>query len=70
MPKEQNLPAGPWKDLADAHGGVPQLAAELGVDPWTIYRWARGEFKPRAMVQKMVNAIAKRRRCTPPFPGA
>ncbi len=61
---------GPWKDLADALGGVSKLADELAVDAWTIGRWARGDFKPHAAIQKSVNQLAKRHKLPAPFGGA
>ncbi len=66
MARETTLPE-PWKALAAALGGVGKLAEELGVDTWTIGRWARGDFKPRPVIQKAVNALAKRRKVDAPF---
>lgn len=42
---------GAWADLADAAGGVVELAERLQVDRGTIRRWANG--------QRAINEITK-----------
>jgi len=49
---------GVWGQMANALGGVAELAEEFGVTPRTLQRWAYGERRPSrndiALVQAMV----------------
>jgi hypothetical protein len=58
----------PWAALAHALGGVSALAEACGVQRLAIYRWAHGERVPGAIVKKHVNALAKRRGISVPWP--
>jgi hypothetical protein len=60
----------PWSELALAAGGVSSLALEFEVTRLTIYRWAHGEQTPSAIVQRAVNAWARRRKLAEPFASA
>lgn len=58
---------GPWGELVEAYGGVGQLAKACGVDRNRITRWYHGA-EPAALVQRAINAMARRRNIAPPFP--
>jgi hypothetical protein len=66
MSRPSTLPA-PWDELALAAGGVSALAGEFEVARLTLYRWAHSEQIPSALVQRAVNAWARRRRLAEPF---
>jgi hypothetical protein len=51
---------GPWAKLAQAAGGVGELARLLGVSRRTIERWGAGVL-PGVIVQEHVVTFAKRR---------
>ena len=59
MSRPTTLP-GPWAQLAQAAGGVGELARLLGVSRRTVERWGTGVL-PGAIVQEHVVAFAKRR---------
>ena len=59
MSRPTTLP-GAWAQLAQAAGGVGELARLLGVSRRTIERWGAGVL-PGAIVQEHVVAFAKRR---------
>ena len=59
MSRPTTLP-GPWAQLAQAAGGVGELARLLGVSRRTIERWGGGVL-PGTIVQEHVTAFAKRR---------
>lgn len=46
-----------WRKLADAVGGVVELAKACGVNRETIRRWSAGT-RPAAVVQAAVNGLA------------
>jgi hypothetical protein len=45
MARQTELPS-PWAELADQHGGAYALAASLGVDHSSLYRWAHHMSNP------------------------
>ena len=51
---------GPWAQLAQAAGGVGELARLLGVSRRTIERWGAGVL-PGAIVREHVVTFARRR---------
>lgn len=57
MGRPTTLPS-PWLELADAAGGVGQLAAMLGVSPMTIWRWAHGKTSMSGPAKLAVESIA------------
>jgi hypothetical protein len=65
MSRATTLPS-PWIELAERMGGVEALAEACGVVQSTLWRWARGK-RPGAVVQRHVNALARRRGLPLPF---
>lgn len=58
----------PWGELAEAFGGVKELAEACGVERRAIGRWANGDRMPGPIVRKHVNALARRRGLSEPWP--
>lgn len=67
MGRPIELPS-PWRELAEAFGGVRLLAQACDVRAWTIQRWARGDFVPSTLTRRAVNLLATRRGLERPFP--
>ena len=66
MSAASSLPA-PWRELAEAAGGVGKLAEAFGVSPRTIHRWAHGERTPSVLEQRGINAWALAHKCKAPY---
>lgn len=47
----------PWREFAEAMGGVAKLAKFLDVDRGTVRRWASGELVPSKLVQEHVRQL-------------
>ena len=60
--------ATPWRELAEAMGGVGKLAASCGVTMRALERWASGERTPGPIVQKHVRSLARRHGVAAPWP--
>jgi hypothetical protein len=56
--------------LADALGGMKELAEVCGVAVQKTYQWAAGERRPRLAMQVKLNELARRRKLSLPFPDA
>lgn len=67
MARPTTLPS-PWRELAQAYGGVGKLAEACGVSLRALERWASGERSPSLFAQRHVRALARRRGVRDPFP--
>jgi hypothetical protein len=56
-----------WKALADAFGGVAQLAEACCVSPMTVWRWGAGEATPGTIVRRHVEQLARKRKLASPW---
>jgi hypothetical protein len=59
---------GPWRELADAVGGVVALSELLQVSRKQLHRWATGEVEPAYLEKLGLNAVAHNRGCRAVFP--
>jgi DNA-binding transcriptional regulator YdaS (Cro superfamily) len=50
---------GRWATLAEAHGGVVDLAKKLGVSTQTVWRWATGRQAVPKLAAIAITAIAQ-----------
>lgn len=57
----------PWRELADALGGVAALADACKVRPSTVWRWAAGVTTPGGVVQDHVRALARQHKVAAPW---
>lgn len=58
----------PWAEFVRRLGGVVAAAAACGCNRVQLWRWAHGQEAPGEIVQKHVNALARRRGLEEPFP--
>lgn len=58
----------PWLELAEAFGGVAELAEACGVSRRGLNHWAAGDRVPGSIVRRHVNALARRRGLKEPWP--
>ncbi len=52
----------PLRELAEAHGGVGELAQALGYDASTIRRWGTGALTPTPLEIRGLDALAREKR--------
>jgi transposase len=64
--RSTTLPS-PWREMAERAGGVAALAAELGVGVSTVRSWGARTRTPGVIVQRAVNAWARRRGIAAPW---
>ena len=58
----------PWLSMAQAAGGVGELAKALRVGNMTLWRWAHWKQTPHPVIRTVVNAWAQERGIDGPFP--
>lgn len=66
LSRPTTLPS-PWRELAEHVGGVMALAEALGVERRTLERWGARERTPSPVMQRHVNAFARRRGLVAPY---
>jgi hypothetical protein len=66
LPNKTTLPA-EWLVLAEAYGGVSRLQEEIGLPAMTFWRIARGVVRPRPIVVKLVERLAREKNIPSPF---